>query len=69
MVDLFASEYGWTCDYILTLAPDVVEQLNHAILYRHRCAPTLRRPQLETAVGTLGERMAEILDLTGKTDG
>lgn len=69
MVDLFASQYGWTAEYITSLPIDVIEQLNHAILYRLRCSPVLRVQGSDVEPGTLAQRISQILDLEDKADG
>lgn len=33
-IDLFASEYGWSIDYIMNLPTDACEELAHAIFWR-----------------------------------
>lgn len=65
MIDLFASEYGWTMKTILALPPDQVNALTHAILARRgvRC---VRRPGRDDATGTLAERVSAAVDATNK---
>jgi hypothetical protein len=43
MVDVLASEYGWTVEYALGLPVDVAAMISHAILYRRGSEPTFKR--------------------------
>jgi hypothetical protein len=58
MIDMFASEYGWTSDYVKFELPmhDAVK-LIHAILYR-RGVKTYKRTFEKAENANLGEKLA-----------
>lgn len=63
-MDLFASEYGWSVEYIMDLPPDQKAELFHALLYR-KGARTLKGAAAQEAqpAASLRERAQSIFDM------
>ena len=59
-VDLFASEYGWTIEYIMAIPMDAVEELVHAILVRRGSKCHRKRLVLDDAHAPLADRLTSI---------
>lgn len=59
IIDMLASEYGWTIKEIESLGSDVTTALMHGILYRKNVKVTKLASQ---PTGTLASRIAEIID-------
>jgi len=61
MVDMFASEYGWSAERVLDLPCDAAAMLSHAVLYRKGAKVRLRSPGVDSTATPLAERVGEIL--------
>ena len=62
MIDLLASEYGWTRETIMELPIDQTPQLVHAILVRKGVRVFRKSYEVDSSLPTLSERMRAILD-------
>ena len=60
MVDMLASEYGWTVMQALETPVDQTQQLMHAIMHRKGLATMRKHLSYDTLDKPLSERMRDI---------
>ena len=63
MVDMLASEYGWSIETISSIPIDQTSQLIHALLHRRGIKVFRKRYEVETDVEPLADRIAKIMSL------
>jgi len=62
MVDMLASEYGWSIETISSIPIDQTSQLIHALLHRRGVKVFRKRYEIETNVEPLADRIAKIMN-------
>jgi len=62
MVDMLASEYGWSIETIASIPIDQTTQLIHALLHRRGIKVFRKRYEVETDVESLADRIAKIMN-------
>jgi hypothetical protein len=62
MVDMLASEYGWSIETISSIPIDQTSQLIHALLHRRGVKVFRKRYEIETNVEPLADRIARIMN-------
>jgi hypothetical protein len=62
MVDMLASEYGWSIETIASIPIDQTTQLIHALLHRRGVKVFRKRYEVETDIEPLAERIAKIMN-------
>ena len=60
MIDLLASEYGWTKDEILMMPIDQTPQLVHAILHRKGVRCYFKNQEKDESAPSLYERIQKL---------
>jgi hypothetical protein len=68
MIDVLASEYGWSQSDIMDMPIDQPPQLIHAILSRRGVRVFRKTYQTESDAPSLSERMRTILDTVTKEE-
>jgi len=63
MVDMLASEYGWSIETISSIPIDQTSQLIHALLHRRGVKVFRKRYEIETNVEPLADRISRIMNL------
>ena len=61
MIDMLASEYGWTIETISSMPIDQTSQLIHAVLNRKGVKVFRRRYEVEDDFEPLADRIAKIM--------
>ena len=61
MVDMLASEYGWSIETIASIPIDQSSQLIHALLHRRGVKVFRKRYEVETDIEPLAHRIAKIM--------
>ena len=61
MIDMLASEYGWTIETISSMPIDQTSQLIHALLHRKGVKVFRRRYEVEDDFEPLADRIAKIM--------
>ena len=61
MIDMLASEYGWTIETISSMPIDQTSQLIHALLHRKGVKAFRRRYEVEDDFEPLADRIAKIM--------
>jgi hypothetical protein len=61
MVDMLASEYGWSIETISDIPIDQSSQLIHALLHRRGVKVFRKRYEIETDIESLADRIAKIM--------
>jgi hypothetical protein len=62
MVDMLASEYGWSIETISSIPIDQTSQLIHALLHRRGVKVFRKRYEIETNIEPLADRIAKIMN-------
>jgi hypothetical protein len=62
MVDMLASEYGWSIETIASIPIDQTTQLIHALLHRRGIKVFRKRYEVETDIEPLADRIAKIMN-------
>jgi hypothetical protein len=62
MVDMLASEYGWSIETIASIPIDQTSQLIHALLHRRGVKVFRKRYEVETDIESLSDRIAKIMN-------
>jgi len=62
MVDMLASEYGWSIETISSIPIDQTSQLIHALLHRRGVKVFRKRYEIETNAEPLADRIARIMN-------
>jgi hypothetical protein len=62
MVDMLASEYGWSIETIASIPIDQTSQLIHALLHRRGVKAFRKRYEIETNIEPLADRIARIMN-------
>lgn len=62
MIDMLASEYGWSIETISNIPVDQTTQLIHALLHRRGVKVFRKRYEVETNVESLADRIAKIMN-------
>ena len=62
MIDMLASEYGWSIETISNIPVDQTTQLIHALLHRRGVKVFRKRYEVETSVESLADRIAKIMN-------
>ena len=62
MVDMLASEYGWSIETIASIPIDQTSQLIHALLHRRGVKVFRKRYEIETNIEPLADRIARIMN-------
>ena len=61
MIDMLASEYGWTIETISSMPIDQTSQLIHALLHRRGVKVFRKRYEVEDDFEPLADRIAKIM--------
>jgi hypothetical protein len=62
LVDLFASEYGWSADETMNKPLDQIPQLIHAILHRRGVRVFRKTPQVDQSAPRLADRVKHVFE-------
>lgn len=62
MIDMLASEYGWSIETIASIPIDQTSQLIHALLHRRGIKVFRKRYEVETDIEPLADRIAKIMN-------
>jgi hypothetical protein len=63
MVDMLASEYGWSIETISNMPIDQTSQLIHALLHRKGVKVYLKTYEVDDQHESLADRIAKIMNL------
>ena len=68
MIDMLASEYGWSIETISNIPVDQTTQLIHALLHRRGVKVFRKRYEVEDSVESLADRIAKIMNSVDTID-
>jgi hypothetical protein len=68
MIDMLASEYGWSIETISNIPVDQTTQLIHALLHRRGIKVFRKRYEVEASVESLADRIAKIMNSVDTID-
>ena len=68
MIDMLASEYGWSIETISNIPVDQTTQLIHALLHRRGIKVFRKRYEVEANVESLADRISKIMNSVDTID-
>lgn len=68
MIDMLASEYGWSIETISNIPIDQTTQLIHALLHRRGVKVFRKHYEVEASIESLADRIAKIMNFVDTTE-